>query len=256
MAGTWKSGGHPAQVWAIARRDLVAAFTSPLAWLVLFAWLAALGFFWCLDLDAANSTDGQPASAPLYLGSLFLAQWLLIGFGPALTMNAFAAERTLGTLDWLGSLPLDPAVLVLGKALASFVLLATLVAATLVQPAFLWFTSELGGLHLVAGYLGLLLFCVLLSGLGTLLSLLVESPVAAYVLTVGALLVLVAVGLFAEAPGVWPPCQRLGEWCGLGPRLISFLEGRPRPADAGALLAGGFGCLLIAHTVVKVRRHG
>lgn len=242
-------------VWAICRRDLLAQFTTPLAWLVLAVWtLLTNGVFW-FNLWLVHVDPDGYRTVPLYVLSLAVGGWALTGLAPALTMNSFSSERVQGTMQLLLTAPITELQLLLGKFGAAALILLALVAATLVQPAVLWFVSDTGGLQLVAGYLGLVLCCLLFAALGIWISLLVDSPVAAYVLTMGAILALYLVSLLADPyAGAWEPLAAVGRFLGLDARLRPLRQGEVRLQDVAWFLSLAGIFLALAHGALCARR--
>jgi ABC-2 type transport system permease protein len=237
--------------WHIARRDLRAAFGSPLAWLVLLAWTALDNLVFAFQLH--DAFRGQGAGLPLSLGALHLGVFLLMLLAPAITMGAFAQERAQGTMQLLLTAPLSEAQLVAGKFLASWGILLALVAATLVQPLTLAFISQVHLPSLAAGYLGLALAAMLFAALGIWVSLVVDTAVAAYVLTFGAIAVLMLIG--AGAGDSW--YGRFAAAAGLGPRAAAFFQGEVRLGDTAWFLALSGGFLALSHATLQGRRiHG
>jgi ABC-2 type transport system permease protein len=237
-------------VYALARRDLISAFTTPMAWLVLTAWtLLTNGVFVFLAVDPA--ARGLPSGDPLVTTTLAWGAWLMILIAPALTMTAFASERSQGTLQLLFTVPVDDGTLVLGKYDAGAALLLTLLAATLPQVAVLWWISDPGGAHTVVAYLGTALALLTAAAIGTWISALVEGPVPAYVLTFGVLALLQLLGLLAQSEG---PLAPIGEALGWWPRLEGFIRGEARVADALYFVGLTAVALQLAHAAVGLRR--
>jgi ABC-2 type transport system permease protein len=237
--------------WAICRRDLVAAFASPLMWLVLAAWTAVTDAVFWAGLYRVHGTAG--ADAPLFADALSTGVFFLLLLAPALTMNSFALERAQGTMQLLLTVPIRERHLVVGKFLAAFLALAALALATAVQPLVLVFISEVPPLQLAAGYLGLLLACALLAALGVWVSLLVDSPVSAYVITFGVVAVLMIVGWLGDEG----PLGALSRALGLGRRAEGFFRGEVRLGDAAYFVGGAAAFLVMAHSVLRGRRlHG
>jgi ABC-2 type transport system permease protein len=237
--------------WTIARRDVIAAFTTPLAWLVLACWTLLTNGLFVRTLDTVHGTSG--AELPLFVESLSLGVVFLALLAPAITMTSFAQERAQGTMQLLLTVPIREHHLILGKFCAALAVLVVLLVATLVQPGVLLLVSAVDTPHLLAGYLGLLLGCAVYAALGVWISLLVDSPIAAYVLTFGAIAVLILVGLGERDAWIFP----LGQAIGLGPRLEPFLRGEVRLGNVAYLLALTAGCLVMAHSALLARRiHG
>lgn len=241
-------------IWAICRRDLIHHFTTPLAWLVLAVWTFITNFvFWyVLDQAHADGTWGQP----IYLTALNVGALILMLLAPALTMNSFAAERGQGTMQLLFTVPITELQLLLGKFLSAAIMLLALIAATLVQILVLSLVSETGGIQTASAYLGMALCALLFASLGTWISLLVDSPVAAYVLTMGAIGVLFLFGAL-DSPQSPPAVAAIGRVMGLQTHLAHFRTGELRLADAVWFLALTGICLTLAHSALCARRiHG
>ncbi|MBK1701154.1 ABC transporter permease, partial [Thiococcus pfennigii] len=112
----------------IARKELTGYFGSPVAYLFIGAFLAAVlfVFFWVETFFARNIADTRP-----------LFDWmplLLIFLVAALTMRLWSEERRAGTLETLLTLPVSSLKLVLGKFLAAQALVTVALALTLPLP--------------------------------------------------------------------------------------------------------------------------
>ncbi|MBA2481292.1 MAG: ABC transporter permease [Planctomycetes bacterium] len=238
-------------IWAICRRDLVSAFTTPLAWLVLAMWLVLVDLTFWLTLSSVHGTPGS--DTPLFVQSLSSGVFFLILLAPAITMNSFSLERVQGTMQLLMTIPIREHQLVAGKFLSAFLMLATMIAATVIQPLVLGFVSAVPGPQLASGYLGLLSVCAMLAALGVWISLLVDSPVAAYVITFAVIAVLMLVG-FVGNDGV---LGRLSTSVGLHQRALPFFRGEIRLGNLAYFLASAAAFLVLSHSVLSARRiHG
>ena len=241
-------------IWAICRRDLIHHFTTPRAWLVLAVWTFVTNgvFAWALNEAHAMGAWGEP----IYLLAMTTGSLALMLLAPAMTMNAFASERIEGSLQLLLTVPITELEMLLGKYLAASGMLLALLAATLVQPLTLYFVSEVAPLQLVAGYLGMTLACLFFAALGTWISLLVDSPVTAYVITMGAIGVLFLAGLL-DSPYSAPVMAAIGKAIGLNPHLETFRNGDLRLADVAWFSGLTVICLTMAHSALCARRiHG
>jgi ABC-2 type transport system permease protein len=238
-------------LWAICRRDVVAAFSTPLAWLVLACWTFLVNaiFVYTLHVVYQEGSSGQP----LFVNSLSLGIFFLTLLAPAITMNSFASERVQGTMQLLLTVPIREHQMLLGKFAAAFLILLSLVAAMLVQPLLLLFISEIHVAHVAAGYLGMVLSCAFFAALGVWISLLVDSPVAAYVLTFGAIMILQLVGIGGDDGPLGP----IGRAIGLHQRSSGFFTGQVRLGDALYFICGTSVFLVLAHASLTARRvHG
>lgn len=238
-------------VWSICRRDLLQAFTTPLAWLVLACWCLLTNGVFVWGLYQVHGTSG--AGMPLFVNALYAGVFFLTLLAPALSMTSFSGERVQGTMQLLLTVPIREWQLVLGKFLGVFGVLVALVAATALHPLVLAFISSVQVPHLAAGYLGLLLTCAFFSALGIWISLLVDTPIAAYVITFAVIGVLILLGLLEQAAFFGP----LGTAIGLTPRVGPFFRGEVRIGNVIFLLSATAACLTLAHASLQARRiHG
>lgn len=241
-------------LWALCRRDLIFLFTTPLAWLVLAAWTAVTGLaFYFGGLEVGFGNTGSPE--PLYVVSLSWGATLLTLLAPAITMNSFAAEHTQHTMQLLLTVPIKEWSLVGGKFLAAFLMLLTLLASTLVQPLILTFVSDPGGWQLFSGYLGMTLLCAFFAALGIWISLLVDHPIATYVLTFGLIAVLQILGFIGSMDqGI---AAAIGRHIGLSQHIQGLLRGDLRLEHICYFVAGTATFLTLAHGALMARRiHG
>lgn len=244
-------------IWAICRRDLIQHFSTPQAWLVLFVWLLLTNGVFYIHL--ANTQAVGLSAVPLFDLSLQIGGYALVLLAPALTMHSFSSERQQHTEALLFTLPISDRQIVLGKFAAACGMLGALVLVTLIQPVLLYFISSVPSGPLICGYLGLLLATWFFAALGIWISALVDSAVAAYVITMGLTLVLFLVGALLADPsaGIWPPLSELAAFVSLETRLTPLRQGIIRPADIAYLLAITAICLQLAHGALRLRReHG
>ena len=238
-------------IWAICRRDLLQAFTTPLAWLVLACWCLLTNGVFVWGLYQVHGTSGSPA--PLFVNVLSTGVFFLTLLAPALSMTSFSGERVQGTMQLLLTVPIREWHLVAGKFLGVYGVLVALVAATAIHPLVLVFISSVHLPHLLAGYLGLLLICAFFAALGVWISLLVDTPIAAYVITFAAIGVLILLGLLEQTPVFGP----LGQAIGLTPRVGPFFRGEVRLGNVLFLAGAAGACLTLAHASLCARRiHG
>jgi ABC-2 type transport system permease protein len=154
-------------------REMRSYFNSPVAYIVITLFLLITGYFFSSSLFLSNSAD---------LRSLFgVAPIILMFFAPAITMRLLAEEKRAGTMEILVTLPVADSEIVVGKFLASMVLLAlsvVLTATSLVTISILGnvdFGASLGG------YLGLLLMGAVYVSIGVFTSSLSANQIIAFI---------------------------------------------------------------------------
>ena len=146
------------KVWAIIRRELIAYFSSPLAYIVMTAFLLMQGYIFYLIVSFLNNPQ-TPAMTPLRLffgGTIFF--WLFLLFVvPVITMRLIAEERRSGTIEVLLTSPVTEAQVVVGKFAAAMAFYAALWLPTALYVLVLRRHSEIDIGPVLAGYLGVFL---------------------------------------------------------------------------------------------------
>jgi gliding motility-associated transport system permease protein len=185
----------------IARRELVAYFASPLAYVFIVIFLAlagALGFY----------VGGFFARAQADLTSFFLFHpWLFMILVPAIGMRLWAEERRSGTIELLMTLPITPIEAVLGKFLAAWAF--TTIALALTFP--MWLTVNYLGQPdngvIVASYIGSWLMAGAFLALSACISALTKNQVIAFVVGAAAsfLFLMSGLDLVLDAFRGWAP---------------------------------------------------
>jgi len=140
------------QIWAIARRELRSFFDSLMAYIMLILFLGFSGFFtW---ISGADVFFVKQASLQSFFG---IAYWTLFFFIPALTMRLLAEENRSGTIELLLTKPINNWQLIIGKFLATLILIV--IALVLTLPYYIT-VANLGPVDhgaIWSGYLALLL---------------------------------------------------------------------------------------------------
>lgn len=174
----------------IARKEISSFFDSPMAYLVIVAFLFTSGFFtWWFGTDIFMRGIAD-------LSTFFqVANWSLFLLIPAITMRTLAEERRTGTMDLLLTRAITPQQVVNGKFIACLGLLLITLLCTLPYCITVAWLGPLDCGPVVCGYGGLLLMSAAYIGLGLFASSLTSNQVVAYVLA----LVLMALFHFATS---------------------------------------------------------
>lgn len=184
------------KLFAIVKRELLAYFSSPLAYVVLTAFLFVNGFVFWLIVAYLNDPRTR-AMAPLRLlfgGTMYF--WLLLLFVvPVITMRLLAEERRTGTIELLLTAPVTEAQVVLGKFLAAWLFYLFLWLPTLVYVGILASYATIDFGPVAAGYLGIALLGLLFASVGVLTSALAKNQIVAAIFAFAALVVVFSVGL-------------------------------------------------------------
>jgi ABC-2 type transport system permease protein len=160
-------------ILTVAGREYRSAFASPIAYVFLAAFLAAVSWFFFRGFFLIGQAD---------LRLLFeLIPWLYLFFIPAVTMGKWAEEQKQGTIETLFTLPVRDVDLVVGKFISGFLLLATALLLTLPIPLTVAIVGPLDLGPAIGGYLGLLLLGAAYLSIGLTISALTESQIIAFI---------------------------------------------------------------------------
>jgi ABC-2 type transport system permease protein len=187
------------KVLAIIRRELIAYFSSPLAYIVMTAFLLMQGYIFYIIVSYLNNPMTQ-AMTPLRLffgGTVFF--WLFLLFViPVITMRLVAEERRSGTIEVLLTSPVSEAQVITGKFVAALLFYIVLWLPTLIYVIILKQYSSIDLLPVLAGYLGVLLIGFLFLGVGTFTSTLTDNQLVAAIMAFAAMIVLFSIGLVEQ----------------------------------------------------------
>jgi ABC-2 type transport system permease protein len=179
--------------WTIARREFGSFFKSPVAYVVLSAFLALTGFLFFKDFFLV----GQ-ASMEGFFGNM---PFLFLFFGPAIAMRLLAEERGSGTIEMLLTMPVRDSEVVLGKYLASLMMLGVGILMTL---PFAITVGKLGPLDsgpVWGGYIGAIFLGGTYLAVGLFASALTRNQIVAFIVGLVICLFLYLLGMFYSSAG-------------------------------------------------------
>ncbi|MBM4417433.1 MAG: ABC transporter permease [Chloroflexi bacterium] len=180
-------------ILVIARRELAAQFRSPVAYILIAAFILIAGFLFANSVISSR----QATVRPLF-GALFT---ILLLFAPIITMRLLAEEARNGTMELLLTAPIRDFEIVLGKFLAGLGFFAVVLGVTLYFPFLLlvYGNPDVGGI--VGTYLGALLFCATLTAIGLFASSLTQNQIVAAAISWAILLLLYLVDALSGVLG-------------------------------------------------------
>lgn len=171
-----------AGAWAVARRDLFSLWVTPLAWLLLCAFLLMNGAAFATVVGSLATLD----TAGIDVGPVqaFFGQSVFVPLGyllvcPLLSMRALAEERRAGTAELLLSSPIGAASIVLGKFCALAITYAALWLPTLLYPFVLRDTGYIEWPVVATTYFGVIGLGLGFVSVGLWVSALTETPILA-----------------------------------------------------------------------------
>ncbi len=221
-------------VLAVTRRELYAYFSSPLAYVIATVFLLLCGFYFYNVVSWFALQSMQFYQYPQLLAELSVTEmvWrplldfmaiVLLFIAPFLTMRLIAGERRSGTLELVLTSPVWNYQLILGKFLASLVLVIAVVAPTLVYVLVLAQHGDPDPGPIVCGYVGILFLSAALLSLGLLISSMAKTQAVAAVGGLGLALMFWLVGWSADAAS--PTTGAILKYLSLSEHLDDFAKG-------------------------------
>lgn len=184
---------------ALLRKELRTLFASPMAYIVLTAFVSLSGVYFFQQLIAYNqllfafqseglgATSFDQGTVPLQintLNELFLPfagdlHLFLLAVIPLITMRVFAEERANGTDELLLTTPIRTWEVAVAKHAATYLFVMLLLLVSAIYPAVVVSKSRLGMSHLGALYIGQLSYGIAIAAIGLACSSLTRSQVVA-----------------------------------------------------------------------------
>ena len=199
------------RVRALAKRELISFFVSPLAYFIVGALTFVSFYFFLVYLEYFNLFLIQSRGSLLYGGDsglslnqliegYFRVHLLIFVFVlPILAMKLFAEERRAGVFEFLLTSPINSEALVLGKFLGFGVFLTALVLWVSILPMSLVFYGDYEIPVLLSNMLGFWFFTIALGSIAMLVSCLVESVIVGGIVSMVVLLLLYVLNFVVSA---------------------------------------------------------
>jgi ABC-2 type transport system permease protein len=190
----------------IFRRELKSYFNSPVAYIVILAFLGVTHWLFFRTFFLTNQSTLRPFFS--------LLPWIFLFLGPAITMRAWAEEKKLGTIEVLMTFPVREREAVLGKFLAAFLFLVITLGLTISLPLTVMFIGSPDPGPILGGYLGACLLGGTYLAIGLFASSLTENQIVAFILAIVLGFALLVIGedfvLFSMPAALVPTCAYLG----------------------------------------------
>ncbi|HCI55143.1 MAG TPA: ABC transporter permease subunit [Bacteroidales bacterium] len=163
------------KIWTITKRELSSFFDSLIAYIMIVLFLGFSGFFtWISGSDIFMS--GQASLRPFFS----IAYWTLFFFIPALTMRLLAEENKTGAIEMLLTKPVTDRQVIIGKYLATLILIAIALALTFPYVITVSKIGNIDGGAVFCGYLALLLISAAYAGIGLFTSSITNNQIVAF----------------------------------------------------------------------------
>lgn len=166
----------------ILKKEINEFLNSLIAYVVLAVFLVGTGMLLWVLPEYSVLDYGYASMEPLFTLGAYLFMFLI----PAITMRSFAEERRTGTLELLYTLPFRHYQVILGKYLASLILvLLALVPTATYYYSIYSLGNPVGNLDtpgIIGSYIGLVFLAGVFTSLGLLASALSSNQIVAFVL--------------------------------------------------------------------------
>jgi ABC-2 type transport system permease protein len=198
-----------ANIKTIAKRELGAYFSSPLAYVFIIIFLLLCGFF--TFMVGGFFESGQASLSQSFFD---WHPWFYLFLVPAVGMRLWAEERRVGTLELLLTMPITPWQAIVGKFLASWLFLALALALTFPIVITVNYLGNPDNGVIFAAYIGSWLMAGTYLAVSCITSAMTRTQVVSFI-------VAVVVCLFLLLAGFPPVVRLVSGWA--GPWLVDLI---------------------------------
>src|SRR5215467_8283179 len=178
-----------ANIKTIAKRELAAYFTSPLAFVFIVIFLLLCGFFTFM-VGGFFERGEASLSASFFLWH----PWFYLFLVPAVGMRLWAEERRVGTLELLLTMPITTWQAIVGKFLASWIFLGLALLLTFPIVITVNYLGSPDNGVIFAGYIGSWLMAGAYLAISCITSAMTRNQVVSFIVSVVLCLFLILAG--------------------------------------------------------------
>jgi ABC-2 type transport system permease protein len=167
-------------MWAVCKKELRQSFSNLTGYIAIIVFLLMNGLLLFVFPDTDILAFGYASLEKFF----DLAPWILLLLIPAITMRSLAEEFRMGTFEILQTVPLSRNQLVIGKYLASLIVVVIALVPTLLYFITIQRLSGQGGIDVGAtmgSYIGLIFLSAVFTSIGTLCSSWTSNAVVAFI---------------------------------------------------------------------------
>ena len=194
-AGKQRGSNAWRHILTIAKREVAGYFASPVAYVFIVIFLLLTGFF---PFMVSGFFDRGQANLQAFFA---WHPWLYLFLVPAVGMRMWSEERRLGTIELLLTMPITPWQAIVGKFLASWLILALALALTFPIVITVNYLGNPDNGVILASYAGSLLLSGAYLSVSAMTSAMTRNQVVSFIVSVVICLFLILAG--------WPPITNL-----------------------------------------------
>lgn len=173
-------------ILSITKKELKSYYNSPAAYIIMILFLLITGWFFTSTFFLEDQAS---------MRNIFgMIPFIYLFFIPAITMKSLSEEKKTGTLELLVTLPVNDYDIVIGKILASFILVLSATAGTLIYAFTIGWLGEPDTGLIFTGYLGLVLISLAYTSIGVMASSLTDNSIVAFIISFFVLFILFLLG--------------------------------------------------------------
>ncbi|KMQ50490.1 gliding motility-associated ABC transporter permease protein GldF [Chitinispirillum alkaliphilum] len=173
-------------VLAIFKKEFVSFFISPIAYVFITVYLVVTNFMFFQSFFLINQVEMR--------AYFQLLPWVFLFFIPAITMRTWAEEKKGKTLELLLTWPVSDLQVVMGKFLATFAFLLTVILMSITIPITLNIIGSPDPGPIWGGYIGAILMGAAYLSIGLWISSLTENQINAFILSLVVIFALMMIG--------------------------------------------------------------
>lgn len=228
--------------WPVFKRELFAYFVTPLAYVLILAFVFWQGLhFYLLVRSFAGSAEASIDQGPVqaFFGGDVFYYLPLILICPAITMRLFAEERRSGTVETLLTAPVGTTGVVLAKFAAAMVAYAAMWAPTFLYLVIMKRGGDIDWRVVGTSYLGVFGVGAQYIALGTMMSAVARTQLIALILSAIVILGFFLLGLGEFVLDDGPArelCAYVSVWSQMGELSKGIVDSRRLVLD-GTLVA-------------------
>lgn len=228
--------------WPIFKRELFAYFVTPLAYVLILAFVFWQGLhFYLLVRSFAQAAEASIDQGPVqaFFGGDVFYYLPLILICPAITMRLFAEERRSGTIETLLTTPVSSVGVVLAKFTAAMVAYLAMWAPTLLYIIIMKRAGDVDWRVVGTSYLGVFGVGAQYIALGTMMSAVARSQLVALILSSIVILGFFLLGLGEFVLDEGPArelCAYMSVWSQMGELSKGIVDSRRLVLDGSLTL--------------------
>ena len=231
------------KVFAIAKKELMAYFKSPIAYIVLILTISVFNVFFYMIIDQNREASLRDVFKVMEFMFVFLI--------PLLTMKIFSEEKLTGTIEFLMTSPITNTAIVLGKYLGSLIFFTLIITMTVTYYFIIEYFGQPDRMSILTGFLGIWLEGSFFLAIGILTSSWTRNQIIAAISSYAILFSLYFSISFTNS--LSGPMEAVVRYAGTWSHLGNFTVGLITIADVVYYLSGIIFCLILTRFGIENR---